>query len=587
MLKWVRSIRFQVFFFTVLIVLVGNFTLGYFLTKTMTTHLIQEKQEKLQQHARQLAKNYADVMIRLKDDAQIQYEAQKRYPDAKSFDEIFSIVKDWKMELSLLSYSQQIPAFYEELSAGFFLKETGKTMAYATNPQFADYPKLIASSPLDEEGSFVWVEESYHNIQLKITDIQKQSQQIMLYIMLATLLLGSIFAFTFSGNLKRLLSGLTRMNTDLQAKIPPLPGEFGEISSALNRFAENLSMSTARNELILRNTQTGMISLTKDLQISFINPSAMEYLNLTANPPMVAEIWDRLGNTIRNTVEKAMDKQTQYKFDAAKRLINGEEHYLNIVVTPNQNPDGSPTILITLEEVTENVRLIKEAEKNEALKMLGLFTTGIAHEIRNPLTSAKGFIQILSKRLSDVPENARVFKLVLREVERLESLIRDLLVYARPSKPNLEWVPVEPIVDTILQMLDARIKQKKIAITLTGLEELEVMSDRRQLHQILFNLIINAVQAIKPENGLLLVEANRIDEGVEIVVQDNGIGIDTSEQQKIFTPFFTTKDKGTGLGLAISRRMMEDQEGSIRFESIPGEVTRFILTFSKVKPKRT
>lgn len=587
MLKWVRSIRFQVFFFTALIVLVGNFTLGYFLTKTMTTHLIQEKQEKLQQHARQLAKNYADVMIRLKDDAQIQYEAQKRYPDAKSFDEIFSIVKDWKMELSLLSYSQQIPAFYEELSAGFFLKETGKTMAYATNPQFADYPKLIASSPLDEEGSFVWVEESYHNIQLKITDIQKQSQQIMLYIMLATLLLGSIFAFTFSGNLKRLLSGLTRMNTDLQAKIPPLPGEFGEISSALNRFAENLSMSTARNELILRNTQTGMISLTKDLQISFINPSAMEYLNLTANPPMVAEIWDRLGNTIRNTVEKAMDKQTQYKFDAAKRLINGEEHYLNIVVTPNQNPDGSPTILITLEEVTENVRLIKEAEKNEALKMLGLFTTGIAHEIRNPLTSVKGFIQILSKRLSDVPENARVFKLVLREVERLESLIRDLLVYARPSKPNLEWVPVEPIVDTILQMLDARIKQKKIAITLTGLEELEVMSDRRQLHQILFNLIINAVQAIKPENGLLLVEANRIDEGVEIVVQDNGIGIDTSEQQKIFTPFFTTKDKGTGLGLAISRRMMEDQEGSIRFESIPGEVTRFILTFSKVKPKRT
>lgn len=587
MLRWIRSVRFQVFFFTVLIVLVGNFTLGYFLTKTLTTHLIQEKQEKLQQHARQLAKNYADVMIRLQDDAKIQYEAQKRFPDAKSFDEIYAFVKDWKLELSLLPYSQQIPAFYEELSAGFYLKETGKTMAYATNPQFADYPKLIASSPLDEEGSFVWVEESYHNIQLKIADIQKQSQQIMLYIILATLLLGSIFAFTFSRNLKRLLSGLTRMNTDLQAKIPPLPGEFGEISTALNRFADNLSMSTARNELILRNTQTGMISLTKDLQISFINPSAMEYLCLTTNPPMVAEIWDRLGNTIRSTVEKAMDKQTQYKFDAAKRLINGEEHYLNIVVTPNQNPDGSPTILITLEEVTENVRLIKEAEKNEALKMLGLFTTGIAHEIRNPLTSVKGFIQILSKKLSDVPENARVFKLVLREVERLESLIRDLLVYARPSKPNLEWVPVEPIVDTILQMLDARIKQKKIAITMTGLEELEVMSDRRQLHQILFNLIINAVQAIKPENGILLIEANRIDDGVEIMVQDNGIGIETSEQQKIFTPFFTTKDKGTGLGLAISRRMMEDQEGSIRFESIPGEVTRFILTFSKVKPKRT
>jgi two-component system sensor histidine kinase AtoS len=180
-----------------------------------------------------------------------------------------------------------------------------------------------------------------------------------------------------------------------------------------------------------------------------------------------------------------------------------------------------------------------------------------------------------------------VFKLVLREIDRLESLIRDLLVYARPSKPNLERVPVEPIVETILQMLEARIKQKRIQVDLKGLENLEVYADRRQLHQILFNLMVNSIQAIKPENGYLLIEAKVLEETIELTVQDNGIGIDTSEQQKIFTPFFTTKDKGTGLGLAISRRMMEDLEGSIRFESIPGEITRFILTFSKGKPNKT
>ena len=552
----------------------------------MTTHLIQEKQEKLQHHARQLAKTYEDVMISIQDTAQIMYDAQKNYPDARSFEEVLADVKAWKLELSLLSHSQQIPAFFEELAAGFFISDFDRTVAYAANPKFLLYPRLIASVPLDDQGSFVWVEESYHNIQLKIADIRQQSNRIILTIMLATLLLGFVFAFTFSRNLKRLLSGLSKMNTNLQAKIPALSGEFGEISAALNRFAENLSVTTARNELILRNTQTGMISLMKDQQISFINPSAIQYLGLNPIQQQTADIWERLGSTVHSAVDRAMDKQTQYKFDAAKKIINGEERYLNIVISPNQNPDGSPSVLITLEEVTENVRLIKEAEKNEALKMLGLFTTGIAHEIRNPLTSVKGFVQILSKRLSTEAENARVFKLVLREIERLESLIRDLLVYARPSKPNLEKVPVEPIVDTILQMLEARIKQKRIQVTRKGLEKLEVMADRRQLHQILFNLIINSIQAIRPEQGNLLIEAKFLEENVEIIVEDNGIGIDTTEQQKIFTPFFTTKDKGTGLGLAISRRMMEDQEGSIRFESVPGEMTRFILTFSKGKPNK-
>ncbi len=587
MLKWIRSVRFQVFFFTVLLVVFGNLTLGWFLTETMTTHLIQEKQEKLQHHARQLAKTYQDVMLRIKDDAQIQYEAQKHYFDARSFEAIYTDVKKMKMELSLLIYSRQIPAFYEEMSAGFFIKEFDKVMAYASNPKYSEYPRLTASAKLDDQGSFVWVEESYHNIQLKIADIKQQSNRIILTIMLTTLLLGFFFAFTFSRNLKRLLSGLARMNVDLQEKIPPLPGEFGEISAALNRFADNLSVSTARNELILRNTQTGMISLTKDRQIAFINPSAIQYLGLNPEKATITDIWDRLGPTVRGAVDKAMEKHTQYKFDSAKKIIEKEERYLNIVITPNQNPDGSPSVLISLEDVTENIHLLKEAEKNEALKMLGLFTTGIAHEIRNPLTSVKGFIQILSKKLSTEPENARMFKLVLREIDRLESLIRDLLVYARPSKPNLEKIPVEPIIDTILQMLEARIKQKRIQVDLKGLGNLEVYADRRQLHQILFNLIVNSIQAIRPENGHLLIEAKVLEETIELTVQDNGIGIDTSEQQKIFTPFFTTKDKGTGLGLAISRRMMEDLEGSIRFESIPGEVTRFTLTFSKEKPNKT
>jgi len=173
----------------------------------------------------------------------------------------------------------------------------------------------------------------------------------------------------------------------------------------------------------------------------------------------------------------------------------------------------------------------------------------------------------------------------MKEIERLESLIKDLIIYAKPSKPNVEWINVVGICEDVIQILSQRISQKKINLNINLPNGLYVKGDRKQLFQVFFNLTLNAIQAVKPEIGVINIYAD-IDkerDSIRIVIEDNGIGIPSEDLNKIFTPFFTTKDKGVGLGLAISRRIMNDNDGKLTFESKYGEGTKFVLELPEYK----
>jgi signal transduction histidine kinase len=214
--------------------------------------------------------------------------------------------------------------------------------------------------------------------------------------------------------------------------------------------------------------------------------------------------------------------------------------------------------------------------------MLGMFTTGIAHEIRNPLTSVKGFVQLLSKKVSTDSGSVRMIQLISREIDRLEELLKDLITYARPSKTIQEWVSLSELLNIIENLLKDRIQQRKTEFQIPDMDSVEIYADQRKVHQVLFNLVLNAIQAVPIGEGIVTICTKIESDTLWICVQDNGYGIREEDIGKIFTPFFTTKDKGTGLGLAISRRMMEDMEGKISFESDTQlHKTEFRIGFSK------
>lgn len=564
----------------------GNSVLGYLLSREASQKLIEGKQDELYTQAKLLSKIYLTlVKPRMEMLAEEQYRSQKG-ENKRSYEEILKDIRYYYLETPLRDYTKALNESFEELGAGFYFADLGKVIAFESNKKYLKDKKLVAFVPLSQDGSsFVWIEESFHNIDLKIADIQRKAFTPLIIVILSTLLFGIIFAMNFTTNIRKIKIGLENLTKDLNYKLPNLFGEFGEISHGINVLSEKLLKSRSMSDLILASTKTGMVSFKENFELSFINDSALKILGLEKNESDGERIINLLGSIVKEGINQAFKKDNTFTFDSLNVIINGKERYLNVTILPYYDPVGEKTVLITIDDVTENVKLIKEAQRDESLKMLGLFTTGVAHEIRNPLTSIKGFIQLLNKRISDESENKRLINLSMKEIERLESLIKDLIIYAKPSKPNVEWINVVGICEDVIQILSQRISQKKINLNINLPNGLYVKGDRKQLFQVFFNLTLNAIQAVKPEIGVINIYAD-IDkerDSIRIVIEDNGIGIPSEDLNKIFTPFFTTKDKGVGLGLAISRRIMNDNDGKLTFESKYGEGTKFVLELPEYK----
>lgn len=564
----------------------GNSVLGYLLSREASQKLIEGKQDELYTQAKLLSKIYLTlVKPRMEMLAEEQYRSQKG-ENKRSYEEILKDIRYYYLETPLRDYTKALNESFEELGAGFYFADLGKVIAFESNKKYLKDKKLVAFVPLSQDGSsFVWIEESFHNIDLKIADIQRKAFTPLIIVILSTLLFGIIFAMNFTTNIRKIKIGLENLTKDLNYKLPNLFGEFGEISHGINVLSEKLLKSRSMSDLILASTKTGMVSFKENFELSFINDSALKILGLEKNESDGERIINLLGSIVKEGINQAFKKDNTFTFDSLNVIVNGKERYLNVTILPYYDPVGEKTVLITIDDVTENVKLIKEAQRDESLKMLGLFTTGVAHEIRNPLTSIKGFIQLLNKRISDESENKRLINLSMKEIERLESLIKDLIIYAKPSKPNVEWINVVGICEDVIQILSQRISQKKINLNINLPNGLYVKGDRKQLFQVFFNLTLNAIQAVKPEIGVINIYAD-IDkerDSIRIVIEDNGIGIPSEDLNKIFTPFFTTKDKGVGLGLAISRRIMNDNDGKLTFESKYGEGTKFVLELPEYK----
>ncbi|MGB9832639.1 MAG: ATP-binding protein [Caldisericum exile] len=237
-------------------------------------------------------------------------------------------------------------------------------------------------------------------------------------------------------------------------------------------------------------------------------------------------------------------------------------------------------IAASINSMAENLkRNLEEMQKEEALKSLGLFTAGIVHEVRNPLTSIKGFATILSQKLQGKDEE-RFVRPILTETERLGRIVDDLLKYGRPSPLSLVKFNLKPFFNHILELAKQYDSKKKIKFELKC-QDLTIVADERKLEELFLNLVINAVQAIDKEDGLIEIEC--IDEGrsIRITVQDNGSGMDEDTIKNIFVPFYTTKEHGTGLGLAIVHRIVEEHSGKILVESKVGLGTKFTIILPK------
>ncbi len=242
---------------------------------------------------------------------------------------------------------------------------------------------------------------------------------------------------------------------------------------------------------------------------------------------------------------------------------------------------GIRCMISVTRDITERRRNEIMLQRAEQLKSLGEIAVGLAHEIKNPLAGIKSSMEVLHDEATCSEEDRDVLLKVIAEIRRIEMLLKDLLSFARPPKPQLLPVDINGILEATLELsVDAGAASSSGVASERSFDRRipSTMADPMQIKQVFLNLILNAVEAMNGK-GTLRVETmyNETDHAIEIVIADTGKGIDNEHIENLFHPFFTTKPKGTGLGLAISKRLIEEHGGTISVQSMPGRGTTFTI----------
>jgi signal transduction histidine kinase len=234
----------------------------------------------------------------------------------------------------------------------------------------------------------------------------------------------------------------------------------------------------------------------------------------------------------------------------------------------------------------ENARLSRELRRSETaleranrLSSIGTLAAGIAHEIRNPLTAVKTFLDLLPQRLDDREFVSGFRELSLSELRRVTDLIADLLAFGKSTSTERRPVDLGPSLDQVVRLLDSTARKRQVSLDLhLDPKAHPAWADPDQVKQIVLNLVLNAIEA-SPDGGTVTLEVSAAPrEQVRFEVRDLGQGIPADQIESIFNPFFTTKEQGTGLGLALVHQMVVEHGGEIVVESEVGQGTTFRVT---------
>ena len=254
---------------------------------------------------------------------------------------------------------------------------------------------------------------------------------------------------------------------------------------------------------------------------------------------------------------------------------------------------------MVLTDITALKRLEQQIRRSDRLASLGTLSAGMAHEIKNPLVSIKTFAQLLPERYQDSDFRQTFSNLIGHEIDRIDSLVNQLLRFARPAKPQLEPMHVHQILEKSLLLVGHRLYQKDIKLTRSWEANVDtIRADADQLEQVFLNFFLNAMDAMKNGGELSIATQIRSDaewvspltqsngetrEILRVTIRDNGEGIRAEDIPHVFDPFFTTKDYGTGLGLSVVHGIVQEHGGQIEVESELHKGTAFHILFPLVR----
>jgi len=354
-----------------------------------------------------------------------------------------------------------------------------------------------------------------------------------------------------------------------------LAGELQRTEASLATERRVVADLRTLHQDIVRSLSSGLVTVDLDGRVLTINDSAADLLGAR----------DAVGRDVETVLPGLRGFGDVRRADLAVTAA-GRELDLGISVSPLRDQrDQVVGRVVNFTDLTELRRMEHRIKHTERMATIGQLAAGIAHEIRNPLASMSGSIELL-QQAADVSEDDRtLMTIVVREIDRLNALINDLLDYASPRPRDPVSFDLPTLVDETLQVFrqDKSRGEVDVATILPPQGTLAITADPAKLRQVVWNLVRNAADAAATGGGHVAVSLreNEDDAEVELAVTDDGPGISDEHMPRIFDPYFTTKKKGTGLGLAMCHSIVAEHGGTIEATSELGRGTRFVVTLPR------
>jgi len=329
------------------------------------------------------------------------------------------------------------------------------------------------------------------------------------------------------------------------------------------------------NENVINSLLSGLVTTDAEGRILTFNRAASVILGIPSIQAIRHDATEvlQLPTDTRSRLAGISELRT-LRIDTQHRTGDGRSIDLGLTISPLTFPDGRAGFLFTFQDVTDVRRLERDARLQQRLAAVGEMAAGIAHEIRNPLASMSGSIQVLRQELTLNDEQAQLMDIVLRESERLNDTIKSFLAYARPQRFALARLDIRKVVQDAALLLrnSSEVREHHTIAVDVPADAVWCEADENQIRQIIWNLATNGLRAMAQGGELLLKAATDKDgSGATLLtVQDQGRGIPADEIDAIFQPFHSTFEKGSGLGLAIVHRIVTDYNGTINVSSTVG-----------------
>lgn len=344
---------------------------------------------------------------------------------------------------------------------------------------------------------------------------------------------------------------------------------------------------------LLNNLVNGVVATDGEGEITMINREAQRLCRLPPpgdRPLRLDDLSAPLADALRRTLQQGAGERD---LDAEIPQPNAPPMPIRLGTSPFHNAEGQIMgALAVLSDQTTVRKLEAQIRRTDRLASVGTLAAGMAHEIKNPLVTINTFTQLLPERYADADFRTTFTDLMQHEVQRMNSLVNQLLRFARPSPPLLAPLRLAGVVEHCLLLMEQQIRNHRVQLEKQmRAPEAMIRADANQMEQAIVNFVLNALQSMAPE-GRLLVGLRRIESpqarrtwrhttpaAIELRIQDSGCGIAPENLNSIFDPFFTTRSEGTGLGLSVAHGIIVEHSGAVEVESTVGVGTTFTITF--------